>query len=48
MNTDRAGYRPKAEEPALRPAFVAGDEGEARWWGGGLAVLKATASDTGG
>ena len=35
-------------EPALEPAFVASDEGEARWWGGGLAVIKASAADTGG
>ena len=32
----------------LKPAFVASGEGEARWWGGGLAVLKATTADTGG
>lgn len=33
---------------ALRPVAVTTGEGEARWWGGGLAVVKATASDTGG
>jgi quercetin dioxygenase-like cupin family protein len=27
---------------------VAADEGEARWWFAGLAVIKATAEDTGG
>ena len=27
---------------------VASDEGEARWWFGALAVIKATAADTGG
>jgi quercetin dioxygenase-like cupin family protein len=27
---------------------VRGEEGEARWWLGGLAVIKATAADTGG
>jgi quercetin dioxygenase-like cupin family protein len=27
---------------------VAGDTGEARWWLGGLAVIKARAADTGG
>lgn len=32
----------------LKPAFVAGHEGEARWWFGGLAVIKAGAADTGG
>ncbi len=34
--------------PTLTPAFVAKDDGEARWWGGGLAVIKAGAADTGG
>ena len=33
---------------ALKPMAVRGDEGEARWWFGGLAVIKATAADTGG
>ena len=32
----------------LKPVAVARDEGEARWWFGGLAVIKATAADTGG
>lgn len=32
-----------AEGPA-----VPGDDGEARWWFGSLAVIKATAADTGG
>lgn len=32
----------------LKPLAVAGDEGEARWWLGGLAVIKASAADTGG
>jgi quercetin dioxygenase-like cupin family protein len=36
------------ENPALKPAFVASDEGDARWWGAGLAVIKAGAADTGG
>ncbi len=27
---------------------VRGDEGEARWWFGSLAVIKATAAETGG
>ena len=27
---------------------VRGDEGEARWWFAALAVIKATAADTGG
>jgi quercetin dioxygenase-like cupin family protein len=33
---------------ALSPVAIASDEGEARWWFGGLAVIKATAADTGG
>ncbi|MDQ3758800.1 MAG: quercetin 2,3-dioxygenase [Actinomycetota bacterium] len=32
----------------LDPASVPSDEGEARWWFGSLAVIKATAADTGG
>ncbi len=32
----------------LKPVAVARDEGEARWWFGSLAVIKATAADTGG
>jgi quercetin dioxygenase-like cupin family protein len=32
----------------LKPMAVAKDEGEARWWFGSLAVIKATAADTGG
>jgi quercetin dioxygenase-like cupin family protein len=34
--------------PTLKPVAVHSDEGEARWWFGGLAVIKATAADTGG
>jgi quercetin dioxygenase-like cupin family protein len=33
---------------ALDPLAVPGDEGEARWWFAALAVIKATAADTGG
>ena len=33
---------------ALQPFAVGKDEGDARWWFGGLAVIKATAADTGG
>ena len=33
---------------ALKPTAVASDEGEARWWLGTLAVIKATAADTDG
>lgn len=49
MRTSQAENRRNAENtPLLNPAFVASDEGEARWWGGGLAVIKASAADTGG
>lgn len=34
--------------PIVTPHAVAADEGEARWWFAGLAVIKATAADTGG
>ncbi len=34
--------------PALQPVAVRRNEGEARWWFGALAELKATAADTGG
>ncbi len=37
-----------SESQALKPAVVSSGEGEARWWLGGLAVIKATAADTGG
>jgi quercetin dioxygenase-like cupin family protein len=36
------------EETTLQPAAVLIDEGEARWWFAALAVIKATAADTGG
>jgi quercetin dioxygenase-like cupin family protein len=36
------------QAPGLDPMVVASAEGEARWWFGGLAVVKATAADTGG
>lgn len=32
----------------LAPVAVPGGEGEARWWFGALAVIKATSADTGG
>jgi len=32
----------------LEPVIVASDQGEARWWFSSLAVIKATAADTGG
>lgn len=37
-----------SEAPALSPVAVTGDQGEARWWFSGLAVIKATAEETGG
>ncbi len=36
------------QSQTLKPVAVTSGEGEARWWGGGLAVVKTTASDTGG
>jgi quercetin dioxygenase-like cupin family protein len=40
---------PKASSAqSLRPLAVAQDEGEARWWFGSLAVIKATAAQSGG
>jgi quercetin dioxygenase-like cupin family protein len=44
MNPTRA----PEDEPALAPLAVRADGGEARWWGEGLAVIKATGGDTGG
>ena len=35
-------------QPDAAVKAVSGDEGEARWWFGALAVIKATAEDTGG
>lgn len=35
-------------ERVLAPISVPADGGEARWWGEGLAVIKATGADTGG
>lgn len=36
------------DEQTVEPMAVATNEGEARWWLGALAVIKATAADTGG
>ena len=36
------------DEMTLQPGTVRSDEGEARWWFAALAVIKATAADTGG
>ncbi|MDQ3678854.1 MAG: quercetin 2,3-dioxygenase [Actinomycetota bacterium] len=37
-----------SQAPALDPVAVSNGDGEARWWSEGLAVIKATAADTGG
>ena len=37
-----------SETQAMKPFAVRADEGEARWWLGSLAVIKATATDTAG
>jgi quercetin dioxygenase-like cupin family protein len=37
-----------ATHPALEPVSIPADAGEAWWWFGSLAVIKATAADTGG
>ena len=36
------------ETQTLEPVAVRSDEGEARWWFGALAVIRATGADTGG
>jgi quercetin dioxygenase-like cupin family protein len=36
------------ETRTLKPMAIPADQGEARWWFGALAVIKATAADTGG
>jgi quercetin dioxygenase-like cupin family protein len=37
-----------SDEQTVRPMAVASEEGEARWWLGALAIIKATATETGG
>jgi quercetin dioxygenase-like cupin family protein len=37
-----------SQAQTLKPVAVARGEGEARWWFGGLAVIKARAADTNG
>ncbi len=39
---------PTADRPGLQPQALDPGEGEALWWAGQLAVIKATAADTGG
>jgi quercetin dioxygenase-like cupin family protein len=50
LNGDEGGAMTQQAHPALAldPVAVPTGEGEARWWFGGLAVVKATAADTGG
>jgi quercetin dioxygenase-like cupin family protein len=38
----------RSHTQAKDPVAVRSEEGEARWWFGALAVIKATAADTGG
>ena len=38
----------KQQPSALEPMYVSADAGQARWWFDSLAVVKATAADTGG
>jgi mannose-6-phosphate isomerase-like protein (cupin superfamily) len=38
----------KTTSAALEPHVTRSDEGEARWWFGALAVIRATGTDTGG
>ena len=38
----------RPESRSLQPFSVSAEGGEALWWGGGLAVIKATGEDTGG
>jgi mannose-6-phosphate isomerase-like protein (cupin superfamily) len=45
----RSGAMLNAEgEAAIRTFAVGSDEGESRWWFGGLATIKATKEQTGG
>jgi mannose-6-phosphate isomerase-like protein (cupin superfamily) len=37
-----------AQRPALEPVAVSAGDGEARWWGDGLAEVKVTAAETNG
>jgi quercetin dioxygenase-like cupin family protein len=40
--------RQPTDAPALEPVAIRQGDGEARWWFGALAEIKATAADTGG
>jgi quercetin dioxygenase-like cupin family protein len=40
--------QPASTPRAVEPVSVPADAGEAWWWAGSLAVIKATAADTGG
>ncbi len=46
--TEGAMHQNTSRAQTPKPLAVAKDEGEARWWLGMLAVIKATAADTGG
>lgn len=41
-------HRTSPPTQTLKPLAVSGDGGEARWWFNSLAVIRATAADTGG
>jgi quercetin dioxygenase-like cupin family protein len=47
-NERRSMNQVASTRQALEPIAVSKDEGEAWWWFGSLAVIKASASDTGG
>jgi ketosteroid isomerase-like protein len=46
--TGEAMTQQSTQAPSLEPLAVPKGEGEARWWFGALAEIKATAADTGG
>jgi quercetin dioxygenase-like cupin family protein len=46
--TTRRATMKTTPAPGIDPVSVASGDGEARWWSSGLAVIKATAADTGG
>ena len=48
MKEQGLGEKEEAAAQTLKPIAVGQGEGEARWWLGMLAVVKATAADTGG
>jgi quercetin dioxygenase-like cupin family protein len=48
MNQNASRAQTQTPTQTLTPLAVGADAGEARWWLGMLAVIKATAADTGG